>query len=176
MQLAISVLGQYSKTFIAELLTLVSACHCNILEINTASLNKITTAYLLVDGNWNHVAKLEKLLENLRERNELQISLLRPEESPRDNPSIGIPYTLETISVEKPDLLSMVASFLLDRGVIIEEINAGLQNSMNPNNPVFTSRFTLLVPPSVRVLSLREEFLDFCDGINIDAILEPIKH
>lgn len=176
MQLAISVLGQYSKSFIAELLSVVSACHCNILEINSASLNKITTAFLLVDGNWNHVAKLESLLENMRDRYELQIALLRPDETPSDKPMIGIPYTLETISLEKSDLLVMVASFLLDRGVLIEEITAGLQTSMNPNNPVFTSRFSLLVPPAVRVLSLREEFLDFCDSINIDAILEPIKH
>jgi glycine cleavage system transcriptional repressor len=33
----------------------------------------------------------------------------------------------------------------------------------------------LLVPANVHILSLREEFLDFCDDLNIDAILEPIK-
>lgn len=175
MQLAISVLGQYSKSFVGDLLSVVSACHCSILELNSNNLNKITTAYLLVDGNWNHIAKLETLLESLRERYGMQLALMRPEETPEEKPPIGVPYTLETISVEKADLLFMVAGFLLDRGVVIEEISAGLQPAINPDNPVFTSRFLLLVPPSVRILSMREEFLDFCDSINIDAILEPIK-
>jgi glycine cleavage system transcriptional repressor len=175
MQLAISVLGKNASGFISELLSAVSACHCSILELNTSNLSKITTAFLLVDGNWNYVAKLENMLEVLRERYELQISLLRPEESPTPPVEAGVPYTLETISMDKRDLLFMVAGFLLDRGVFIEEISASLQPTMMFNNSVFSSRFLLLVPPTVRILSLREEFLDFCDSMNIDAILEPIK-
>lgn len=175
MQLAISILGKKSNDIIGELLSTISACHCNILEFNTTSLSKLTTAYLLIDGNWNHVAKLENLLESLRDRFELQISLLRPEELPTTPALQGVPYTLETISMDKRDLLFMVAGFLLDRGVAIEEINANLHPAMSFDNAVFSSRFLLLVPPSVRIMSLREEFLDFCDSINIDAILEPIK-
>lgn len=175
MQLAITVLGKKSSDFIGELLSTISACHCNILEFNTTSISKLTTAYLLIDGNWNHIAKLENLLETMRDRYQLQISLLRPEELPATTAAQGVPYTLETISMDKQDLLFMIAGFLLDRGVFIEEINASLHPAMSFANPIFSSRFLLLVPPTVRILPLREEFLDFCDSINIDAILEPIK-
>lgn len=176
MQLAISALGNKTDGFVGELLSAISACHCSVLELRTASLTEMTSVYLLIDGNWNHVAKFEGLLDGLSSRFQVAVSVLRPKEGKAANmvPE-GVPYTLETISMEKKDLLFAVTSFLLERGVVIDEINASMHPAMLFNNPVFSTRFTLLVPPNVRILSLREEFLDFCDGMNIDAILEPIK-
>jgi glycine cleavage system transcriptional repressor len=31
------------------------------------------------------------------------------------------------------------------------------------------------VPARLHVSQLREEFMDFCDSMNLDAILEPVK-
>jgi glycine cleavage system transcriptional repressor len=31
------------------------------------------------------------------------------------------------------------------------------------------------IPAGMRIVSLRDEFLDFCDQMNLDAILEPVK-
>ncbi|MBS4051502.1 MAG: transcriptional regulator [Methylomonas sp.] len=177
MQLAITVLGNKTDGLITEILSAVSACQCSVLELRTSNLTDITSIYGLIDGNWNHIAKLEGLLEGLRQRFQVQISLLRPQENLTEplNPPEGVPYTMETISMEKKDLLYDITSFLVDRGIFIDEISASLHPSMLFSNPVFSTRFTLLVPPNVRILSLREEFLDFCDSLNIDAILEPIK-
>ncbi|WAR46384.1 glycine cleavage system protein R [Methylomonas rapida] len=176
MQLAITVLGSRTDTFVAELLSAINSCQCSVLELRTSNLTEITAVYVLLDGNWNHVAKLEGLLDILRNRFQMQISLLRPEElAVAQDVQEGVPYTLETISMEKKDLLYAVTSFLLDRGVVIDEISANLHPALMFSNQIFSTRFTLLVPPNVRILSLREEFLDFCDGLNIDAILEPIK-
>ncbi len=176
MQLAITVLGKKTNGLVTEVLSAVSTCHCSVLELRTSNLTKITSAYLLIDGNWNHVAKLEGLLDAMRNRYEVQISLLRPEETtPETLVEGGVPYTLETISMDKRDLLFTITSFLMNHGIIIEEISASRHAAFMFNNQIFSSRFLLLVPAEVRILSLREEFLDFCDGLNIDAILEPIK-
>jgi len=173
MKLAISVLGNKTKDFIAETLSAVSACQCNVLELRTSNLLQITALYVLMDGNWNHIAKLEAMLDILAKRLNMQISFLRPE--PDGPVEEGVPYMLETISMDKKDLLFAVTSFLIDRGIAIEEITASRHQAAFFNNTVFSSKFILLVPDDVRILSLREEFLDFCDNINIDAILEPIK-
>lgn len=176
MQLAITVLGNKTDGFIAEMLSAIHACHCSVLELCTSNLTELTSVYVLIDGNWNHVAKLEGLLEGLCARHQIQLSLLRPPKTSSASSSTeGVPYTLETISAEKKDLLIAVTSFLLERGIVIDEINANLHPAVLFSHKVFSTRFTLLVPPDVRILSLREEFLDFCDGLNIDAILEPIK-
>ena len=173
MQLAITVLGNKTSEFIAEALSAISVCQCSVLELRTSNLTQITALYLLMDGNWNHIAKLEGMLDVIAKRLAMQISFLRPETN-NHHPE-GVPYTLETISMDKKDLLFLVSSFLLERGIVIEEITASRHQAAFFNNTVFSSKFILLVPDDVRVLSLREEFLDFCDNLNIDAILEPIK-
>jgi glycine cleavage system transcriptional repressor len=32
------------------------------------------------------------------------------------------------------------------------------------------------IPASVHISGLREEFMEFCDQLNVDAIMEPVKH
>ncbi|ANE55244.1 MULTISPECIES: glycine cleavage system protein R [Methylomonas] len=173
MQLAITVLGEKSNGFLGEILSALSACQCNVLELRTSNLTELTAAYLLIDGNWNHIAKLEGMLDAIKIRLEIQMSFLRPSQEPQAIE--GVPYTLETISVDKNDILFAVTSFLLDRGICIEEVSASRHSAAFFNTSVFSTKFILLVPPAVRILSLREEFLDFCDSLNIDAILEPVK-
>lgn len=173
MKLAITALGAKNEGLIAEVLAILSVCQVEVLELRSSGLTKISAIYLLIEGNWNQIAKLEALLTVFAERFELELSLLRPSLFEQDQ--TGVPYLLETISADKKDLLFAVSSFLLERGVLIEDIQATRQQAAYFSHSVFTTKFVLLVPANVRVLSLREEFLDFCDDLNIDAILEPIK-
>ncbi|MGR8932343.1 MAG: glycine cleavage system protein R [Gammaproteobacteria bacterium] len=176
MRLAITVLGSKADTLIPELLSVICVCQCGVLEMCTGHLTEINSAFFLVEGNWNHVAKLESLLDGFRSRFEVQISSFRPSGNAAASAvKDGVPYVLETISTEKKDLLFSLTSFLLERGIIIDEINANLHPAILFNHKIFSTRFTLLMPPDVRILSFREEFLDFCDNLNVDAVLEPIK-
>lgn len=173
MQLAITVLGNKNDEFLPETLTALSACQCNVVELRTSNLTQTTAVYILINGNWNQIARLEGMLDVIAKRFSLQINFLRPQVDKAIQ--AGVPYTLETISLDKKDLLFAITSFLFEHGILIEEITASRHQAAFFNNTVFSSKFILLVPDDVRVLSLREEFLDFCDNLNIDAILEPIK-
>lgn len=173
MKLAITILGNKTEGFIPEILAVLSACHCDVLELRSSGLSEISWLYLLVDGNWNQIAKLEGLLELIATRLGLELTFLRPEEELLVKE--GVPYLLETISADKKDLMFAVSAFLQERGVVIEEVTASRHQAPYFNHRVFSSKFVLLVPSDVHILSLREEFLDFCDDLNIDAILEPIK-
>lgn len=173
MQLAITVLSLKPSFFINDVMSAIDACQCNVLELRTSHLSQTTAAYLLIEGNWNHVAKLESLLEGLKIRHGLQIGTVRPEASKVEFD--GVPYLLETICSDRPNVLFQIIGFLTNHQITIEEITAHRHPAAYFNNPVCTTKFILLVPPSIRILSFREEFLDFCDSLNVDAILEPIK-
>ena len=41
--------------------------------------------------------------------------------------------------------------------------------------PMFAVQMAVNVPSSIHVAQLREEFLELCDRLNLDAILEPVK-
>ena len=40
---------------------------------------------------------------------------------------------------------------------------------------MFAVQMVINVPGKLHVAQLREEFMDFCDSLNLDAILEPVK-
>lgn len=173
MQLAITVLSDNHNQFIAELLPTLRDCKCNVLEIRSSRLAQAAAAYLLVQGNWNQIAKLENALEVLQRRLEVKIHLCRPEL--REKIRECVPYSLETISVDRANIIESVTSFLFDRDIEIEEMSGSSYLASFAQTPVFSSKLVILIPPHLNLLSLREEFLDFCDQLNIDAILEPIK-
>jgi len=177
MQLAITVLGNNQINFIAEILPVVRDCNCNILEIRSSHLGQSAAAYLLIQGNWNQIAKFENTLDNIQKRLEIKIHSLRPDQKDKDKDKSKdcVPYSLETISLDKNSVIESITSFLFDRDIDIEEISGSSYQAPYIQTSVFSTKFIILIPPQLHLLSLREEFLDFCDQSNIDAILEPIK-
>jgi glycine cleavage system transcriptional repressor len=173
MQLAITVLGNNPINFIAEILAVIRDCKCNIIELRSSSLSQSTAAYLLVQGNWNQIAKLESMLEFFERRADIKINTLRPEM--REKSKERLPYSLETLSLDKDNVVESIVSFLMVRDIAVEEVTASSYQAPYIQNTVFSTKFIILIPPQQHLLSLREEFLDFCDQLNIDAILEPIK-
>lgn len=173
MQLAITALGNHKINFIAEILPAVRDCKCNILEIRSSRLAQSTGAYLLISGNWNQIAKLESTLDTIQKRLDIKIHTLRPDQ--KDKPKECLPYSLETISLDRDNVTESITSFLFDREIDIEEITGSCYQAPYIQTSVFSTKFVILIPPQLPLLSLREEFLDFCDRLNIDAILEPIK-
>lgn len=174
MQLTITALGKKSTPFITELLATISSCNCNIIDLKFSNLAQSTTTYLLVDADWNQIAKLETSLENIKKRLEIQINTIRPE--PNKKKPTSIPYSLETVSVDRHNVIEDITNFLYEREISIEEINASSYPAPYAQTLISSTKFIILIPPQVRLLLFREEFLDFCDTQNIDAIVEPIKH
>jgi glycine cleavage system transcriptional repressor len=173
MQLTITALGKLHTHFIAEILPTIRDCKCNVLEVRSSRLGQSTGSYLLIQGNWNQIAKVETALDLLQKRMEIKIHSLRTEA--KDKVKECVPYTLETISLDKESIIESIISFLLGHDIDIEEITGSSYQAPYAQASVFSTKFVILVPPQIHLLTLREEFLDFCDHLNIDAILEPIK-
>ena len=174
MQLTISALGNKPSHFISEILMTISSCKCDVIEIRTSNLAETTATYLLVEGNWNQIAKLESSFDTLKKNLKIKIHTLRTETPTKDIE--GIPYSLETVSLDHSSVLQDITAFLLDHKICIEDISASSYQSHYVQTPIFSTKFILLIPPKVHLLSLREELLEFCDKLNIDTIIEPIKN
>jgi glycine cleavage system transcriptional repressor len=173
MQLAITVLGSHQSRYMAEILPAIRDCKCRIVEIRSSMIGQSNAAYLLIEGNWNQIAKFESTLDAIQKRLEIKVQTLRTEA--KDKTKECLPYSLETISLDHENIVESVATFLLDRDIDIEEITGSSYQAPYLQSSVFSSKFIILVPASISLLILREEFMDLCDQLNIDAILEPIK-
>lgn len=173
MQLAITILGHHQSRFMTEILPAIRDCKCHILDIKSSCIGQATAAYLLIDGNWNQIAKFENTLDVIEKRLELKVETLRTE--PKEKTKDYLPYSVETISLDHESVVESIATFLMDHEIEIEEITGNSYQAPYLQSTVFSSKLIILVPSSVSLLILREEFMDLCDQLNIDAILEPIK-
>jgi glycine cleavage system transcriptional repressor len=173
MQLIINVLGEKKETHLADIFTSIDQCKCSVLEIRSSKFFSVTACYMLIEGNWNHIAKLENTLDVISKKTEITIIKSRLEKD--SGKSDLIPYTLETISLNKKAALTHISGFLFERNIQISEINGSCYQAPYLQTSVFSSKIIIFIPPDIGLLALREELLDFCDQLNIDAILEPIK-
>ena len=71
-----------------------------------------------------------------------------------------------------PDSL---AGFFSSRGIDIGDISTRSYSAAHTGAPMFSVYMVVHVPTRIHIAALREEFLDLCDQMNLDAILEPLK-
>lgn len=131
-------------------------------------------AHLLVDGNWNHIVKLETALEVMGTRNRIKINTLRAKESRLEDESV-IPYGVDIFANDQIDNIHELVSFFTKRGIKILDVSTSRYPAPYSNTPLLVARMIVKIPVVVRIVSLRDEFLEFCDQQNLDAILEPVK-
>jgi glycine cleavage system transcriptional repressor len=174
MKLSATLLGGSAPSLLSEITSGIALSQCDILEIRAVNLTESAGLYLAVTGGWSHLAKLEALLDALAKRHQLQLQFTRSDEMENSSED-GVPFLLEIISPPRKEVLSLITQFLLDKGVLVEDLQASRYRNSYFANLVLTARFILFVPESINLLSLREEFLDYCDEHNIDSIFEPIK-
>ena len=57
----------------------------------------------------------------------------------------------------------------------IEDMNTSSYSAAHTGTPMFAVRMTVGIPSDIQISGLREDFMEFCDSMNLDAVLEPAK-
>lgn len=174
MQLVITVAGPDRPDLIAELTRNIKECKCAILESRMTELGSEFAAHMLVDGNWNHIVKLENALEALASRLQLKVHTLRASDTPPPDDGV-IPYTVDIFAGDQLDNIHELSAFFADRNIKVLDFSSSRYPAPYSGAPLFLAHLIVKIPAGVKIVSLRDEFLEFCDQQNLDAILEPVK-
>jgi glycine cleavage system transcriptional repressor len=174
MQIVATLLGAGRLNLIAEISQVVSECRCTLIESRMTELGAEFAGHLMVEGNWNHIARFESALENLAARYALKIHMLRaPEDKPRQEDAI--PYAVDVVAGESGSHLFELADFFVARHIKILDVSTSRPPAPYSGTPMFIAHLTVMIPPAMKIIPLRDEFVEFCDRQNLDAILEPVK-
>jgi glycine cleavage system transcriptional repressor len=171
--LAVSAIGSDRTGMVHELTRVISECGGNISESRMASLGTEFAMLLLVSGNWHALAKLETELKRLAETNGLSVHLKRTE--PRSPRTDMLPYSIDVVCLDQSGIVSGLSGFFSSRGIDIAEVSTRSYPAAHTGAPMFSVQMIVNVPSRIHVAHLREEFMEFCDSLNLDAILEPVK-
>src|SRR5438094_511196 len=134
---------------------------------------RLSLMLLLVSGNWHALAKLETELKRLAETSNLSIHLKRTE--PRTPRTDMLPYSIDVVCLDQSGIVSGLSGFFATRGIDIAEVSTRSYPAAHTGAPMFAVQMIVNVPSRIHVAHLREEFMEFCDSLNLDAILEPVK-
>jgi glycine cleavage system transcriptional repressor len=172
-QLVLSALGEDKPGIIGELSRSVVSCGCTIIDSRMTVLGGDFAILLQVGGKWNNIAKLENQIKGLEERLGLTITYHRTTEKERSGDLL--PYGIDVIALDQPGIVHNLASFFSDREINIQEMVTTSYAAAHTGTPMFSVHLTADIPASTQISVLREEFMNFCDQLNLDAVIEPIK-
>jgi glycine cleavage system transcriptional repressor len=128
---------------------------------------------LLVQGNWNTLTKLEmqlKKLEQALEHDHHHQAHRKPRAVRRCAALRG-----GGGGGQPAGIVHHLASFFASRSINIEDMVTRSYSAPHTGTPMFSVNLAIGIPATTHIAMLREEFLDFCDELNLDAVLEPIK-
>jgi glycine cleavage system transcriptional repressor len=171
--IAICAIGSDRTGLVYDLTRVVVDCGGNILESRMTALGNEFATMMLVSGNWHTLAKLEAELAKLAEASGLTITSRRTE--PRASRADMVSYTVDVVCLDQPGVLHALAGFFSSRGIDIGDITTRTYNAAHTGAPMFSVYMVVHIPTRIHIAALREEFMDLCDNLNLDAILEPLK-
>jgi len=171
--LVITASGEDKLGLVEQLSNRIAESGCNIEESRMAVLGGKFAFILLVSGAWLALTKLEAQMEALGEQLGLAITHERTRKSERTD--AAIPYNVEVVTLVHPGTVRSLAAFFTRQGINIEELQTSSYPAPHTGTPMVSVIMTVAVHAKVHIPTLREDFLDYCDDLNLDATLEPVR-
>jgi glycine cleavage system transcriptional repressor len=142
-------------------------------EARVAVLGSSTWVACYASGSWDAVAKLETALGRIERDEGLAFRLERS--APRALTGDLLPYLVEVVAADRPGALFHLAEFFASRGITIEQLTASRYLASQTGAEMFSAQATIGIPAKTHIATLRDDFLEFCDAHNLDAIMDPVK-
>ncbi len=146
---------------------------CNLVDARLATVGRDVSVTALATGSWDAVAKLEAMLTRLDREEGMKLVWYRT--GAKQAQSNLLPYIVEVIAADKPGILFQLADFFDRQGITIENLQSTRYRAMQTGAEMFSAQVTIGVPANMHIAALRDDFLEFCDHLNLDAIMDPMK-
>jgi len=171
--MVISAVGGDRTGVVHDLTRVILDCGGSIQESRMNALGAEFAMLLLVAGNWHSISRMEQDLARFAEANGLTIQLKRT--TPKKFGKELLPYAIDVICLDQPGIVHNLAGFFADRKIEIGEVTTRSYAAAHTGTAMFSVQMFINIPAGIQISGLREEFMEFCDQLNLDAIMEPVK-
>ncbi len=138
-----------------------------------ATLGAEFAMLMLVSGNWHTLNRLETSLEKLGDDASLTFTIRKTDvHEPRED---RMPYAVDVVALDQQGIVYHLADFFAARDIEIADVATRRYAAAHTGAPMFAVQMAINIPSRLNLAQLREEFLELCDRLNLDAILEPVK-
>ncbi len=171
--MAIAALGADKPGLVSDITHFIFDYGCDIEDSRMIAMSGEFALIIQVSGVWNAVAKLESSLPVLENR--LGLKLMSKRLSLRQKNTELLPYEIDVVALDHPGIVYHLANFFSERKINIEELSTSCYSAAHTGAPMFSVHMEVGIPGDIQLAELKDAFLDFCDNLNLDAAIEPIK-
>ncbi len=171
--LVITALGTYADNLVEQFSAAIKDCGCNIVDGRMTTMGSEFTMSVMLSGSWDSIAKMESVLKKLEDRLSLIITVKRTEMTKSSNDLM--PYAIDVVSFDHTGVVNDIAKFISNNNIIIQDMYTNSYPAAHTGTPMFSLHMTINIPTDISIASLRGDFMEFCDKLNLDAIMEPVK-
>ncbi len=171
--IVLSAIGTDRTGVVQDITQVILACGGNIEESRMTTLGSEFAVLMLVSGNWHTLTRLESGLGKLTKSGDLAVSIRKT--GARAGRDDRMPYAVDVVSLDQQGIVFNLADFFAARDIEIADVATRRYSAAHTGAPMFAIQMAVNIPTSVQISQLRDEFLELCDRLNLDAILEPVK-
>jgi glycine cleavage system transcriptional repressor len=171
--LLISAFATHPDSPLLSISRRITDAGCNLVDARLNTVGRDVSVLALAMGPWDAVAKLESALGRIEREEGGRLVFFRTGAKPLQ--SNLLPYIVEVVAADKPGILFQLADFFDRQGITIENLHSSRYRAMQTGADMFSAQITVGIPSSMHIAALRDDFLEFCDHLNLDAIMDPMK-
>ena len=87
-----------------------------------------------------------------------------------------LPYGVDVVCLDQAGIVHNLAGFFAERNIEIGEVTTRSYPAPHTGTAMFSVQMFINIPADLHISELREEFMEFSDQLNLDAIMEPVKN
>lgn len=169
--IVISALAENPLELINLLCRVCQENRCATVSSHLTQHGQLSALSLETKGSWDALARLEVALTNLKKREDIFLTYAR---SVQDNKKTkALPYIVYVSAFFRPDILAELCQFFTDHKINIGTIVYDSYQAPQTDTTMLNATITVTLPVSTQISWLRDQFLDFADALNLDALIEP---
>ena len=169
----VTALGSHTLRLIEQFSKAIADCGCNIDSCRYMLAGSESTLSMLVSGSWDAIAKMEDMLPKLERKLQLRIHAGRT--TLRKPGGKLMPYVIDLVCADRPGIVYEITNFMVNNDIQIEDFHTNTYKAAHTETQMFSLHMIIHIPTDISLAVIRGEFLGFCDRLNLDAIMEPVK-
>lgn len=171
--LVVTALGKNRPEDLEQLTRAIKESGCTINESRITMLGDELCILMMLSGPWDSIAKIEDQLPRLGGK--LSMSILAQRTAPAILGGNLMPYAIDVVAVDRVGIVHDIVNFILENKIVIQELHTNTYKAATTGTIMFSLHLAINIPASFSIAGIRGDFMEFCDQLNLDAIMEPVK-
>lgn len=172
-RLIVTAVGPEASNLVHNLAKLCVKHSCHIIESKIQRMDQEIALMMAISGQWHNIAKFEAAIPKLKNKANSEIVCKRTLLS--ESPAEGLPYQAQIIAQDRPGILAELCSFFSKHSIQIDDCSAETYMPSKSETKMCQLQVNIRIPTKCHLANMRDKFIAYCEELNLDALLEPLK-